>query len=460
MPAEDIATETAPTLEQRGEDIAARLFEETPVEKPKEEPAKPEVKPAKKKAEVKPAPVEEPAKEDEKPESEDEEKDEDVDYDAPAPSDKPQDEEPPVEDPVERETIARKMAKENGRLAKQFEQQLKESQIELDRVRAERDQEKTRREEIEALKIDPNSHPEVVSLREETLKSVRRGAANLGKTEAGTFMAKYPDYINAYWQIDRLEGEQEVLGLQELREKIIAEVGGFQDPYEDLDDVDRAKADALALRAMTILENSLPNTKKMIEVSTNINEKAKTGKLAHSSKEYEEVVSRLQPILDVVGDLPDEVIEKDPYSISSVVARESKLNPAFRTRLENAKKDVLEILSGPRPLTQKEIDKLQVNGTDLKDFYKQQERSRQAKIEKLLPLLVQGLVTRPHFKDAMEKLSKVQEEQDQYDSEFEVSRRATSPTKVKGDKPKDVKPPTLRKNSVLTELYGENYDQI
>jgi hypothetical protein len=378
------------------------------------------------------------------------------DYDAPASKkDKAAEDEPEPEN----ETVARKMAKENGRRAKLAEAKLREHELEIDRLKSELEAEKARREEIEAVQVDPRDFPEVKSLREKVLNDVKRGAALLGVRDPKTFRDNFGSYITSFMDADALDGEEFDAAILNLRKQIIKDVGGFEDAYDDLDFTEQARADAIADKAMAVLERAVPDTKKAIELAEGLKSRAKTGQLMVGTREYQAAVAEYQPVLDAIGDLPDEVIEADPHSIPTVVARMVKESPEARRRLERAKADVLEIIVGPRAITQEEAEKLQANGTDLKTFYAERQKLVAEKRKKLIPLLVQGLATRSVFADVVKKLAKYEAANASDEEEFDVMRQVRSPKPVPKKKPDPV-PAGKRRNSVLTEMFGGNYDEL
>lgn len=364
-----------------------------------------------------------------------------------------------VEPEPENETVARKMAKENGRRAKLAEAKNTEYELEIDRLKADLDSEKVRREEIESVQVDPRDFPEVKTLRDKVLNDVKRGAAMLGVRDPKVFRDNFGVYISSFMDADPLEGEDFDSAIAGLRKKIIKEVGGFEDDYEDLDYTEQAKADIIADKALAVIERAVPETRKAIELAEGLKSRSKTGQLAVGTREYQTAVAEFQPVLDAIGDLPDDVIAADPHSISSVVARMVKETPEARRRVEKAKTDVLEVILGPRALTPEEADKLKANGTDLKTFYADRQKLVAEKRKKLLPLLVQGLATRAVFADVVKKLAKYEQDNQADEDEFDAMRRVRSakPAPVPDKKPAVA---GSRRNSVLTELFGDRYDEM
>lgn len=438
-----------PEHETRHEKNMAALFSDEPTPEPEKETEKIVPEPETKTPD--PAPQDEPETVDSQDLDDGEE-----DYDSPALKKAA---EPDAEPEPENETVARKMAKENGRRAKLAEAKLTEYELEIDKLKADLEAEKSRREEIESVQVDPRDFPEVKSLREKVLNDVKRGAAMLGVRDPKTFRDNFGGYITSFMDADALEGEAFDDAIAGLRKQIIKEVGGFEDDYEDLDYTEQARADVIADKAMSVLERAVPDTRKAIELAEGLKSRSKVGQLAVSTREYQTAVAEFQPVLDAIGDLPEDVIASDPHSISTVVARMVKESPEARRRVEKAKADVLEVILGPRAITQEEADKLQANGKDLKSFYAERQKLVAEKRKKLLPLLVQGLATRAVFADVVKKLSKYEEANASDEQEFDAMRQVRTPRPTPKPEAKPVAP-GQRRNSVLTELFGDNYDEL
>lgn len=391
--------------------------------------------------------------------AEDSEGSEDEDYEAPVKKKKESEKKDDEEPGPENETIARKMAKENGRRAKQAEAKVTELELELDRVKTELEARQARLQEVESLQVDPRDFPEVKAVREKVMTDVKRGAAMLGVKDPAVFRNNFGTYITSFMDADSLDGEEFDNAIGSLRKQIIKEVGGFEDAYEDLDFTEQAKADLIADKALAVIERAVPDTKKAIELAESLKSRAKVGHLAVGTREYDAAMSEFKPVLDAVGDLPEEAIAADPHSVPTIVARMVKESPEARRRVERAKADVLEIIIGPRALSPDEVSKLEANGKDIKAFYAERQKMVQEKRKKLLPLLVQGLATRALFADALKKLAKYEEADSAEDTEFDAMEQLRKKKPVPPKKKEPV-PAGRRRNTVLTELYGDRYDEL
>lgn len=441
-----------PTLDERKAAIAKNLFSEAPPEEKKEkEPAKKQTKKAAAKVE--------PVKTEPEPPEQEEEDESEINYDDPV-EDKNKDEDEPKVDatPEERESHAQRTAKEKGRLAKELAAQIIQKDLDHEATKQELAAERKKREEIESLKIDPRSHPDVVKISDQVWKDVRSGAAEVG-VKSADLQKNFGKYLDAYAKVDSLNGDEYDMATLDLKALIVDDLGGLEVPFENLDqdDPERSKALKMAGRVIGVISRNISRVEAATVLANDLASKAQTGKLAVGVKEYQAVVKEFQPVLDAIGELPDDVIEKDPYSMSSVVARGMKENPAFKKRVEQAKKDVMELVAGSRALTQDEIEKISANGEDLKTFYAEREKSRNKKIKELFPMIVQGLVTRSMFKGAMEKSATTQNEEDDEEAEFEASRKARAPGKIKTEEKEEYVPASQRKNKTLVGMYGENY---
>ena len=446
MPAETPLPET-PLFEDRHEKNLNALFgEDTPETDIREDKKVPQE-----------SEVVEDEPETKETESDIETDDSDEDYEAAGPKKTKDGEED--EPAPENETVARKMAKENGRRAKQAEAKVTELELELDRVKSELETRQARLQEVESLQVDPRDFPEVKEVREKVLADVKRGAAMLGVKDPAVFRNNFGTYIQGFMDADSLDGEAFDSAIGTLRKQIIKEVGGFEDDYEDLDYTDQAKADTIADKALAVIERAVPDTRKAMDLAEKAKSRAKVSQFAVGTREYEAAMSEFKPVLDAIGDLPDEALNANPHSVPAIVARMVKESPEARRRVEKAKTDVMEIILGPRALSPDEIARLEANGTDLKSFYAERQKMVADKRKKLLPLLVQGLATRAVFADTLQKLAKYETDNAEEEEEFDAMEQARRP-KPAAPKKKAAVPAGSRRNTVLTELFGDRYDEL
>ena len=397
-------------LDERTESVLDGLFGETA---DGEEIIEREVKP------LAPEPDEEEEEEEETvAEEEKSSDDEETDWDA----------ETKIEDPVN-ETAARKQAKEKGRLAKELQNTLTERELELDQIRKERAELAEKLEQVQAVKVRPEDAPEFQEKHEAVMSDVRAVARRLpGKSKTlltphfGDIMVSYMESLDV-----PLERAEEVD--QALMGKIVDKLGFSEVPFAELDEDERVQFQPQVDKIMDLLERNHTPTKELQKLHSTLSEKAKAGHLSVGVRQYQAAAAELAPILEAVGDLSEELIEANPHSVESFVAKLSK-SADGKKRVESARADIMELLVGPKALTQDEIDKLQKNGTDVKEFLRERDRRHIEKKKKLAPLLVQALVTRSQFKTTLEKLSKYelgkQSEESEFDALSDVTKKKPS----------------------------------
>lgn len=405
-------------IDDRSEDLLDNLFGDTPIKK---EEVKPDKKPAPKKEKVEKKEVDNEDGDEEEVNAAD---DEDEDWDAPVKKPSEEDED---EDPAN-ETIARKQAKERGREAKALKAQLAERQLEIDRIAKERDEATTRLQELQTTRLKPEDHPEYTEAKEAVLTDVRASSRRLpGQAKVllpqkfGTLMAEY--------QLSEVATGEDVLAADlKLAGAISDSLQLSEIPFKDLDDDERAALQPTIDKVVDLLERNAGPTKALQKLHARLSDKAKSGNLSIGVRAYEQTVAEFKPVLEAVGDLADDVIEANPYAIESVVARMAKESPEAKKRLERARADVLEVLVGPRALTQTEIDKMEANGTDMKSFFSERTKAHALKQKKFAAMFVQGLMTRAKFKEVNAELQRLKADSDADDSELDALDRVTKKT--------------------------------
>jgi hypothetical protein len=398
-------------LDERSENILDELFNDT-----EEKVASREVKeldPLKKDEEV-----EEEVDDTEEEESSDDDDNDETDWDT---EDKKKDEEEEEEEKeVVNESAARKQAKEKGREAKRLKNELTERQLELERERTEKAELKARLEEIESVKLRPEDAPEFQEKHESVMSDVRAVARRLPPKSRTLLTPHFGEIMVSYMESLDVPLEKSEEADQLLTAKIVDKLGFSEFPFAELDEDERNALQPQVDKVMDLLERNLAPTKELQKLHSKLSEKAKTGHLSVGVRQYQAAASELAPVLEAVGDLSDELIDANPYSVESYVAKLAKGSAEGKKRLESARADVLELLVGPKALTQDEIDKLQKNGTDVKEFLRERDRRHAEKKKKLAPLLVQALVTRSKFKTTLETLAKLEQSKQSEESEFDA----------------------------------------
>lgn len=367
--------------------------------------------------------------------------DEEEDWDAPKP--KADDDEEDA-DPKD-ESAARKQAKLKGREAKELKTKLTERELELERTQKERDELQARLEEVETTRIRPEDHPEFVELRDSILADVEQASELLSVPAPDAVVSNFGPFMSEYLKFDALKGTERAEARVALKGMIVDKLKLSEIPYADLDDDERRALDATTTDVLKIIQRNAGKTRDLQKLNDTLSDKAKTGHLSVGVRAYENAVKDFRPILDSIGDLADDVIESNPHAVESVVAKMVKESPDAKRRLEKAKADVLEAIIGPRALTQAEIDKLEANGTDVKQFMAERAKAHRAKQQKLAAFFVQGLVTRSFFKESVTKLAKYEKDTEEEESEFEAIRKTT---KKKASAPKEEIRPKDRPSAV------------
>ena len=373
--------------------------------------------------------------------------DEEEDWDSPKKVKKSSDDD---EDPKD-ESAARKQAKLKGREAKELKTKLTERELELDRAQKERDELKARLEEVETTRIRPEDHPDFVDLRDSILADVEQASELLPIPSPEAVSKNFGNFMSEYMKFDGLKGEERTAARAALKGVIVDSLGVSDLPYADLDEDERRAFDGTTTEILKIIQRNVGKTKELQKLNATLTDKAKIGHLSVGVRAYENTVKEFKPILDSIGDLAEDVIEANPHAIESVVAKLAKESPEAAKRLEKAKADVLEAIVGPRALTQKEIDKLEANGTDVKQFMAERSKAHRVKQQKLAAFFVQGLMTRSVLKDTLSRLAKYEQDEDAENSEFDTIRQTTK--KKAAPVSKEVRPKD--RPSPLSKLFGD-----
>lgn len=412
MPATEKTTDEL--LDERSEGVLNGLFGD----KPDEEIIPREVKPLD-------PPAEEEEEEAEEEESAEEESSEETDWDAEEEPKKPADTEEEEEAP-ENETAARKQAKEKGREAKRLKTELTERELELDRIRKEKEELEERLQQAEAVKTRPEDAPEFQEKHESVMSDVRAIARRLPVKSRTLLVPNFGSIMVSYMENLDVPLEKSDEADQALTAQIVDKLGFSDVPFAELDDDERSALQPQVDKIMDLLERNLAPTKELQKLHVSLAEKAKSGHLSVGVRQYQSAAAELQPVLDAVGELSEELIAVNPHSVESFVAKLAQGSPEGKKRVAAARADVLELLVGPKALTQEEIDKLKANGTDVKEFLRERDRNHLEKKKRLAPLLVQALVTRNQFKTTLEKLSKIELSKQSEESEFDALRDVTN----------------------------------
>lgn len=456
MPKPDQNTEEAfAEIEERGaqktEDNMDRLFsgssssEEKPPKEKKPEP------PADEEEEEESS--EESADKDEEESEESSDDSEDTDWDA---DEQEEESDEDDEEDIPDESAARREAKKRGREAKLLKTQLKERELEVERLRREYEETQTRLAEIEAAKADPRDDPEYKEIRDGVLNDVREASELLPISDPESVVQNFGSFMMDYLALESLEGEDRKQARIKLKGSIVDRLKLSEIPYSELDEDERRALDSTVTEVMKVVQRNVGNTKKLQKIAAEVEGRAKVGILTVSSKVYQSRVSEFKPVLDAVGELADDVVETDPHSPAAVVARLVKSSPKAKERLEKARRDVLDVLAGPRALTKDEITKLESNGTSIREFMADREKAHQEKLKKLAPLFVQGLMTRSVLKDALKKLADYERDSDDDDAELSALKKTLKKRPKSTTKKKEEYIPPSQRPSAANKLFSDD----
>lgn len=405
------------------ENLLTNLFSDEPVRSTiKEEPEEEETE-------------EEETEEEETEEEESSEEDEDAEVDWDAEPKKKKDAE---EEEFKNDSAAVRQAKLKGREAKELKTKLTERELELENIQKERDELRARLDEVEATKIKPEDHPEYTSLRDEILTDVGEASDLLAVSDPSLITKNFGNFMADYLDMSAKTGEERVEARTALKASIVDSLKLSEIPYEELDEDEKRQYEGVVTDVLKIVQRNSGKTKELQKLHGTLIERAKTGLLSTGVRQYESTVSEFKPVLDSIGSLEDDIIEANPHAIESVVSKLVKESPDAAKRLEKAKKDVLEVLIGPRALTQKEIDKLEAAGENVKEFMAERAKAHRSKQLKLAAMFVQGLMTRSTLKETLAKLSKLEKDSDEEESELDILRKTTK--KTAKSKAKEVRP--------------------
>jgi uncharacterized coiled-coil protein SlyX len=362
-------------------------------------------------------------------------------------------------DPAIRETKAQADAKKYGRLVKELETDLTSERLEKARIEEELKVAKERLAEFSQVTIDPRSVPAFKKLNDEMWADVDLAVAEELPSSAAGLADRFTPYMKSYLLATRLSGPDRAKAIAALKASIVGDLGGFDDPYEELLDDDLKAADILAKDVLAVIRRNADRAGEMITLQTEIQEKSKLGRLVHGAKEYERTRSSLKPLVEGLGKMEDKLIEENPYSPEAVVAQLVKQSPKLAKKLEEAKDSVLDIMLGERPLIDTEYKNLEEQGVNIKEFLSERSRKFEEKRGKLIPLLVRGLFTAGITKKALESLIKEQreaaEKKDEVDVLTDIERRRQrrpKATDLEEKKKKEI-PPHERPNP-LDKIFG------
>lgn len=373
--------------------------------------------------------------EEESEDAEESESDDDDDYDSPANKKKRKDAEDGDEEEILTESEARKQAKLRGREAKELKAKLTERELELTKAAEERDSYKTKLDTLQSAAIKPEEHPDYVAKVSEVREDVA-GVADLLPIDSPQLLtSSFGSFMAEYLKMRSVDGAERTELRNGLRASIVDSLKLSEVPYAELDDTEKKEHDRVITDVMSLLQRNVPKTRELQALHKQLSENAHVGRLTLQASEYKRSVDSYQPILEAVGNLTDDEIAANPHAVESIVAKRIKDVPEEAARLTKARQDVLEVLIGPKALTPEDIKRLESNGTDVKTFMAERQKSWEKKREKLVPLFVQGLMTRSWLTELSTKLEKAAKTEEDEDEDLRLLSKSGKKTSKKSGKP-------------------------
>ena len=329
----------------------------------------------------------------------------------------------PAATPKERESFAQRTAKENGRALKELKQKYEEKELEISRLTEE--VENYKRKNVDHLPVDEQSirnHPDVSSLRDRIFRDLEGVARRQVLPEAGAILKNnFPNYLQQYMdstsETDAGAARTMDLALRDQMKKDAQEAYRASTTEEEFD---QGQADSFA-RDYT--RDMLDLLVRNADVAANVRDKieelktrAREGTLAKGVEEYTRSEQEIQAGVLSIADLPDEAIEQNPHSMESVVASLVKKDEVWAGNLKKTAKMLTQVLLGPPALSQKDIDSLKSNGTDIKEFNKRRHANWLATRNRVVAQAAQGLLLRTMFEQNSKDAAAYKAMQDELDA--------------------------------------------
>lgn len=428
-----------------GEDIVDRLFDDSEPEDDKETESEVETETEEEVEETEDEGVAEEV-EDADPE----------DYEAPLDKKKPKDEkkEADPEDVPADETVARKMAKENGRKVKELSAELTTLKLERDQERAAREKAERDRDDAKKVYADPLKDPEYRKIHESVMTDVRESAELIDG--ARNIPANFGGLVTKYLKA-RNAGDERPAQIDALKAEIIEKCVVKDVPFEDMDDFEKRDAEKTALKVMSLIRKNADPVQQAVDLAQKLKNDAEEGSFVMREREYGESSGRLKPLIEDLGTLADDVIEANPHAVESIVAALIRDNPAAKTRATKLKADLIEVFAGLRPLTKAETDKLKTEGADLKEYESERRKAHDAKVKRFVAYAFHGTMIRSLVGPMAKELATFKGEKDAEESELDTLMNRT---KKRGPKKKAPESQKLAKvgTSARAELLGDGWD--
>lgn len=339
---------------------------------------------------------------------------------------------PPEGAAKERESLAQQHARENGRALKETKTMLQERDLELNRVKEELETLRKAAPQNNYREEDFARHPEVISIKRDILVDRDAVAQTQTHSEIGKVVVnKFGNYMSQF-----LAGKSETddVVASQIENNLRKSIGDdFKEAYKGVvgDDFDpremESEARAFTKDMLQLIVRNAGKTEQIQEKLSTLVTKAREGNLAQGVEMYQAHESDIRSALKAIPEIPQAVIDENPHTVEATVAVLLK-QPAWKERFESTEKQVLELILGPRALSQKELDAMQAGGVSVSDFSKQRQKSYIEKRRKLAVSITQALLLRGLWESTSRKASA----HDDSHSELDALSRS---------KPKDPDPP-------------------
>ena len=290
------------------------------------------------------------------------------------------------------ESMARKTARENGRELKDLKTQHADLVVKHANAEKERDELRQRVQQYEQVTIDPRTTPAYQEVLGEMWRDVDAAIAEELPPAATALSNKFSKYVADYLPTLGMKSDERAAAVAKLKQRIAVELTNSDEPYEDMLEDDRVAADDLARQVLAVIRRNAPRATKLLEIESEVRERAKKGRLASGVREYDERANFIKSAIKPVGEMEDKLVAAAPEIPEAILTRMAKNDPAFMDKLNDAKVIVEELLTGaPKPLTESEMDALEEQGIDISDYQKKRMKDYRDRVKTYAPLVVRGL---------------------------------------------------------------------
>ena len=290
------------------------------------------------------------------------------------------------------ESMARKTARENGRELKDLKTQHADLVVKHTAAEKERDELRQRVQQYEQVTIDPRTTPAYQEVLGEMWRDVDAAIAEELPPAATALSNKFSKYVADYLPTLNMKSDERAAAVAKLKQRIAVELTNPDEPYEDMLEDDRVAADDLARQVLAVIRRNAPRATKLLEIESEVRERAKKGRLASGVREYDEKAKFIKSTIKPVGEMDDKLVAAAPEIPEAILTRMAKDDPAFMAKLTDAKNIVEELLAGaPKPLTESEMDALEEQGIDISDYQKKRMKDYRDRVKTYAPLVVRGL---------------------------------------------------------------------